>query len=183
VVSASESDLVLRARDGEREAFGSLVRDHQEAVFNVCYRMLGDRPAAEDMAQETFVRAFQKLSLLDVSRPFGPWIRRLAVNVVLNQLARERPLMAPFDERRSGGEAADHGPPEAQALIADRSAAILEAIRTLPPHYRAVIELRHFQELSYREISDTLRIPLSDVKSRLFRARRLLMGALGTDVR
>ena len=70
---ANEHELTARARRGERQAFGLLVSIHQEAVFNVCYRLLGQRQAAEDLAQETFLRAFQRFDSFQVGRPFGPW--------------------------------------------------------------------------------------------------------------
>lgn len=79
-----DRDLILRARRGETEAFGELVRLTQAAVFNVCYRLLGERREAEDLTQETFLRAWERLHTFDVERPFLPWIRRVAANLCLN---------------------------------------------------------------------------------------------------
>ena len=87
----SDRDLILRARRGETEAFGELVRRTQTAVFNVCYRLTGERREAEDMAQETFIRAYERLGTFDLERPFLPWVRRVAANLCLNHLSAQTP--------------------------------------------------------------------------------------------
>jgi RNA polymerase sigma-70 factor, ECF subfamily len=166
----SDRDLIQRARRGESEAFGELVTRYQTSVFNVCYRILHGRAEAEDMAQETFIRAHERLSTFDEERPFGPWIRRVAANVCLNHL-ESRHVTAELNEERD----ADQGQgPETQAEARERSEQIRSALASLPPHYRIVIELRHYQEMSYDEIASELNIPVSDVKSHLFRARKFL---------
>lgn len=166
-----DADLARRARGGEPAAYGELVRRHQTAVFNVCLRLLGHRQEAEDAAQEAFLRAYERLETFDLSRPFGPWIRRVAANHCLNRLAGERPAGLALDDETAA--AAEPGP-EAASEHADQAQALRAALAALPASYRAVIELRHFQELSYDEIAAALDLPLSDVKSRLFRARRRL---------
>ena len=166
----SDRDLIQRARRGDAEAFGELVTLHQTSVFNVCYRILHERAEAEDMAQETFMRAHERLNTFDDERSFGPWIRRVAANVCLNHLESRR-VTAPLDEERDADESQR---PETQAEVRERSEQIRGALSSLPAHYRVVVELRHYQELSYDEIAAELNIPLSDVKSHLFRARKIL---------
>ena len=166
----SDRDLIQRARRGETEAFGELVTRYQTNVFNVCYRILHERAEAEDLAQETFIRAHERLSTFDAERPFGPWIRRVAANVCLNRLSSQK-ITAELSEER---EADTSQKPEAVQEARERSDQIRDALASLPPHYRIVIELRHYQEMSYDEIAMELNIPLSDVKSHLFRARKLL---------
>ena len=168
----SDRDLIQRARRGREaaRAFGEIIRRHQSSVFNVCYRILHDRMEAEDMAQEAFVRAYARLDTFDDERPFGPWIRRVAANVCLNHLAAGKSEL-PVDEER---DAAESPGPERQVEVRERSEQIRAALASLPSHYRVVIELRHYQEMSYQEIANELEIPLSDVKSHLFRARKLL---------
>ena len=166
----SDRDLIQRARRGDAEAFGELVVRYQTSVFNVCYRILHERREAEDMAQETFLRARDRLQTFDDERLFGPWIRRVAANVCLNHVEAQKQT-APLDEERAAGES--HGP-ESQVESRERSEQIREALASLPVHYRVVIELRHYQELSYDAIAAELQIPLSDVKSHLFRARKML---------
>lgn len=175
----SDRDLALRARRGDAEAFGELVRRYQTSVFNVCYRLLGERREAEDLAQEAFIRAYERLDTFDADLPFGPWMRRVAANLCLNWMERARsaPVSVPLDDERDPEEVGEGNPVSAREH-AERAEAVRAALLSLPPRYRTVIELRHFHELSYDEIAATLRIPLSDVKSHLFRARKLLAGEL-----
>ena len=174
----SDRDLALRARRGGTEAFGELVRRYQASVFNVCYRLLGERREAEDMAQEAFVRAYERFVTFDASKPFGPWVRRVAANVCLNHLQRAAAISVPLDDERDGQPPGGESDPEAARVVAESAEAVRAALLALPPRYRAAVELRHFQDMSYDEIAATLRIPLSDVKSHLFRARRLLAARL-----
>ena len=166
----SDRDLIQNARRGDADAFGELVTRHQVSVFNVCYRILHERAEAEDMAQETFLRAHERLDRFDDERPFGPWIRRVAANVCLNHLESRR-VTTQLDEERDADESLR---PETQAEVHERSEHVRGALASLPAHYRVVVELRHYQELSYDEIAAELNMPLSDVKSHLFRARKLL---------
>jgi len=150
------------------------VRSYQVSVFNVCYRLLGERREAEDMAQEAFIRAYERLNTFDVERPFGPWIRRVAANLCLNRLEARPPVHVELDEERDETGRWEQGDPARARERAESAEAVRAALLSLPPHYRAVVELRHFQDLSYAEIAEALNLPLSDVKSHLFRARKLL---------
>jgi RNA polymerase sigma-70 factor (ECF subfamily) len=179
---ASDAELVLQTRGGEIQAFGELVRRYQESVFNVCYRLAGERREAEDLTQEAFLRAFRRLDSFDETRPFGPWMRRLAANLSLNALQRRVPVELPLEEEHEWIPGHGGGMPEPQAVQRERTAAVRQAIQGLPPHFRAVIELRHYQGLSYAEIAEALSLPLSDVKSHLYRARKHLAQVLEPDV-
>jgi RNA polymerase sigma-70 factor (ECF subfamily) len=172
MTAPTDRDLIVRARRGAAggDAFGELVTRYQTGVFNVCYRLLHERGEAEDLAQETFMRAYDRLHTFDLAREFGPWIRRVAANLCLNHL-EARKVIAPLDEERDVDESQR---PEKQVEVNERSAQIRRALASLPPHYRVVVELRHYQEMSYDEIASELGIPVSDVKSHLFRARKLL---------
>jgi len=170
MTAPTDRDLILRARRGESEAFGELVTRYQTGVFNVCYRVLHERSEAEDMAQETFMRAYDRLNTFDIEREFGPWIRRIAANLCLNFL-ESRKVALPLDEERDADQSRR---PEKQVEVKERSEQVRSALASLPSHYRVIVELRHYQELSYDEIASQLNIPLSDVKSHLFRARKLL---------
>ena len=170
MTASTDRDLIVRARRGTSDAFGELVRRYQTSVFNVCYRLLHERGEAEDLAQETFMRAYGRLSTFDLTRDFGPWIRRVAANLCLNYLESRKTTVALDDER----DADQAQLPEAVTQVRERNEQIRNVLLSLPPHYRIVIELRHYQELSYDEIATELNIPLSDVKSHLFRARKLL---------
>lgn len=173
MMEITDRSLALRTLQGDPNAFGILVRRYQRPVFNVCYRLLGERRAAEDLSQEAFIRAYQRLRSFDPERPFGPWMRRLAANLCYNQLNSRRPIETPLYEERdlpAGGSAN----PEALAQRNEQNNAVRRALLQLPPHYRLSLELRHFQELSYEEMAAELDLPLNTVKSHLFRARKRL---------
>lgn len=170
MTAPTDRDLIQRACRGDGEAFGELVTRYQKSVFNVCYRMTNERREAEDLTQETFLRIYSRLDTFDLEREFGPWVRRAAANLCLNHLESQK-ITAELDDDRDAGESSQ---PESVVEVRERSEQIRVALASLPAHYRAVVELRHYQDLSYDEIAGELHIPLSDVKSHLFRARKLL---------
>ncbi|MGD2058264.1 MAG: sigma-70 family RNA polymerase sigma factor [Anaerolineales bacterium] len=178
----SDQALIRRTRSGDLPSFGVVVQRYQGSVFNVCYRFMGERQLAENLTQDTFIRAHQRLESYDDSRPFGPWIRRIAANLCINELNRSKKLVFSLDEQMDTPiERVLRGPEQAQ-VARERRQEVRQAISALPPHYRAVIELRHFQDLTYKEIAQALSIPLSDVKSHLYRARQSLAQRLAANV-
>jgi RNA polymerase sigma-70 factor (ECF subfamily) len=184
-----EKELIKLARAGHTPAYGELVRRCQSPVFNAAYRLCGDREEAADLSQEAFLRAYRSLAAFDTDRPFIPWISRIVTNLALNKIQERRPSVSLEKPWPDSAEAPETMPiadmtaePERLMLAREQRHTIQEALLTLPPPFRAVIELRHFQELSYEEIAATLNIPLSDVKSNLFRARRLLRIRLGEKI-
>ncbi len=180
---AEDRDLILRAQRGDIDAFGELVRRYQSAVFNVAYRMVGNRADAEDAAQETFLKAFRAIERFDVERPLAPWLKRITTNHCLNWLqssrAKTTSVVTDLQFPDQAAETMDRYPqskplPEQRIIRQETADQIRNAILELPPHYRAVIELRHFQNLSYDEMAETLVRSLSNVKSDLYRARKKL---------
>lgn len=179
----SDRALVERTRRGEAEAYGQLVERYQTSVLNVCYRLMGERQAAEDQAQEAFVRAYRRLETFQIDRPFGPWIRRVAANLCLNAIKGAGPDHQPLEEEHDlPGERSWIDPERAQQQR-ERSEVVHAALHSLPPHQRAAIELRHYQELSYQEIGRALGWTLNEVRTNLYRARQAMAEALeGQDV-
>jgi len=169
-----ELDLAQRATQGDREAFGGLVQCYQAGVYNVAYRMLGECRDAQDATQETFLRAYRAIRTFDPQRPPGPLLKKIATNVCLNRLERRRTINL---DDESAIPTPDPGP-ESQIIEREQNRQVRSALLALPPRYRASIELRHFQGLSYIEMAETLNRPLSDIKSDLFRARKLLADIL-----
>ena len=172
----SDRALVLRTREGEVDAYGDLVRRYQSMVFNTCFRLCGERRQAEDLTQETFLRAYERLHTFDEGRPFAPWIRTVAANLCYNHLESgkaeswELGLEDEVVQIRDTGQSA----PEQIYERKLEDQIVRAAILRLPPQQRTVIELRHFQSLSYEEISAALDISVSKVKTDLFRARKTL---------
>ena len=170
MTAPTDRELILRARRGVSDAFGELITRYQTSVFNVCYRMTNERREAEVLTQETFLRVYSRLDMFDLEREFGPWVRRAAANLCLNHLESQK-VTTEIDDDRDADESSQ---PESAVEVRERNEQIRAALSSLPAQYRAVVELRHFQDLSYDEIATELDIPLSDVKSHLFRARKLL---------
>ncbi|MEM7336881.1 MAG: sigma-70 family RNA polymerase sigma factor [Chloroflexota bacterium] len=183
MTAISDEQLILQAQSGQSEAFGLLVQRYQTAVFNVAYRMFGQAPDAEDATQEAFVRAYKAIERFDSKRPFAPWIKRITVNVCLNVLEskQNQTQTVATDIKRDDQTQGDmddwqhrNPTPEQNLVKQERDILLREAILTLPPNYRAVLEYRHFQELTYDQIAETMNRPVSSVKSDLFRARKML---------
>lgn len=174
----SEKDLIAQAQKGDRRAFSQLVRRHREGVVNVVYRMCGDANLADDAAQETFIRAWQHLPGYRPRSPFRNWLYRIATNVARDALRREREMVSldsvPLANSEQGPEAVVEGE--------ERGDRVRQAVLSLPPASRAVLVLREYEDLSYREIADTLGIPVGTVMSRLNYARNRLRESLAPYV-
>jgi RNA polymerase sigma-70 factor (ECF subfamily) len=171
-INSQEDELVLiaRAQDSDRQAFSELVIRYRQRVVNLVYRICGDTELAQDMAQETFIRAWTKLSGYSPRSAFGNWLYRIATNATLDTLRRER-TTANVDDLPL---AAQDVSLEASIEGRDRAKLVQQAVLSLPPASRSVLVLREYQALSYREISETLGIPIGTVMSRLNYARERL---------
>jgi len=172
VFEVSETELILKARDGDRNAFNELVRIHARGVMNVIYRMCGDAQVAEDAAQETFIRAWSHLGSFRVDSSLRNWLYRIALNTATDMLRKEKHILPNDMEELS---LADPQPgPEGIYLQEERTALVQAAIQSLPDASRAVLVLKEYEGLSYREIADALDIPIGTVMSRLNYARKTL---------
>jgi RNA polymerase sigma-70 factor, ECF subfamily len=168
--------LVEQARAGDQSAFGELVHMHQHAVYNLTYRMLGERSEAEDAAQETFLRAYSHLDRYDAERPFRTWLLSIASNHCIDRLRKRRLTWLSIEEPLPPHPAlnSDEIEPEDAVISNERSAAVQRMLDELSPEYRAAVVLRYWYDLSYTEIAEMLDTTESAVKSRLFRARQAL---------
>ncbi len=172
LVTISEVENLELARQGNQEAFTSIVEMYQNPVYNLCYRMLGNSQAAEDAAQETFWRAYNNLGRYDPQRPFATWLLSIAAHYCIDQQRRKRLPTVDLDEIIECN-AEDPAPnPERAMLDTEFSEEIQRQLSGLNENDRAVLVLRYFHELSEDEICQTLSITKSAVKSRLHRARQ-----------
>jgi len=165
--------LVERCRKGDRQALEALIREYQKPVYNVAWRILGNPDDAADATQAAFLKAFENLDRYDPSYKFFSWIYRIAINESINLRKRNRELQL-LDENQP---AADAGP-DSTAEAGDLAQGIQDGLMALTDDYRTVVVLRHFSDLSYREISEVLEIPEKTVKSRLYSARQLMKDRL-----
>lgn len=177
---------MVAALGGSQEAYRLLVERFQRPVFSLIARMVGDAGAAEDLAQETFVKAFRNLASYDRSRKLSSWLFKIAHNTALDRLRRrgldEVPLDKPEDDE-GGGLAAvlsDEAlrSPEALAQRGDLGAALAAAVGALRPEYREIVLLRYQEGIAYQEIAEIAGLPLGTVKTHLHRARKEMIAAL-----
>jgi RNA polymerase sigma-70 factor (ECF subfamily) len=178
--------LALAARQGSDEAFRLLVERWQRPVFALIVRLVRDAAAAEDLAQETFLKAHRALAAYDPERRFGSWLLRIAHNAAIDALRRRHPEVSPLLHQRDDGAEEemevvdDRTPtPEASALGRDLGRALQRALGELRAEHREALLLRFQEGLTYDEIAEVLGIPLGTVKTFIFRARQELARRLG----
>ena len=177
---------VIQAQQGSDEAFTRLVEEHQTHVYNLCYRMLGEPEAAEDAAQESFLRAYQNLHRYDRGRPFATWLLSIAAHYCIDRLRRRKLSMFSLDAENDEGathEIADPASPdpEAESVKREERDRIHTLLKDLDATDRAAIALRYWNDYSEIEIAESLNLTVSAVKSRLHRARRALAGMWQED--
>jgi RNA polymerase sigma-70 factor (ECF subfamily) len=174
--SPADADLVRSAQDGDADALEELVRRHLGAVYGHALRFFGDPQTAEDAAQEVFVKVFRSLSEFDGRSSFSTWLYRVTRNVCLDMFRRSKRTAVPVDPLDL--------PQPAVADFADDvalSTALERAIRALQPEERDAFNAVALFGLSYQAAGEALGVPSGTVKSRVFRARRSLVGWLGLD--
>ncbi len=171
-----EQVWIAQALQGDQAAFGELVKAHQNAVYNLCYRMLGERGEAEDAAQEAFLRAYAHLDRYDDDRSFRTWVLSIASNHCIDRLRKRRLTWLSLDEGLPPHPAlnSDALEPEDAVINSERNATIQLMLAELTPEYRAAVVLRYWYDMSYTEIAEMLNTTESAIKSRLFRARQVL---------
>lgn len=173
--SARDVDTVVEsAQGGDADAFETLVRAHADAVYAHALRFFGDRQLAEDATQEVFLKVFRSLGGFDGRSSFTTWLYRLTRNVCIDMLRRNRRVPLPVDPL----EVAPRATPDfSDGVLTAES--VERAISTLPPEDRDALSAVTLFDLSYEDAASVLGVPVGTVKSRVFRARRLLLGLLG----
>lgn len=185
-----DNALVAAARSGDRHAFGELVRVHQDAVFRVVLRTSAvDRSTAEDLAQETFLRAWQGLESFRGECSFTHWVFRIATNLTINRTStlaakasrRARSIDAPLDPQNPKlGEVAmepvDHrsAAPSSALERTELKGVLARALAKIPTDFRTCVVLRDVEGLDYEAIAEVLKLPIGTVRSRLHRGREAL---------
>ena len=177
---------VLQAQQGNDEAFTKLVEEYQTHVYNLCYRMLGEPEAAEDAAQETFLRAYQNLHRYDQSRSFATWLLSIGAHYCIDRLRRRKLSMFSMDEENDDGTTfeipdASSPDPEAESVKREDREHLHILLKGLDETDRAAIIMRYWYDYSEIEIAESLKLTVSAVKSRLHRARRAMAGMWQED--
>ncbi|MCD8492842.1 MAG: sigma-70 family RNA polymerase sigma factor [Geovibrio sp.] len=169
--------VVEKVIDGDAASYELLIRKYQSKLFSTVLHMVKNRELAEDIVQESFLRAFRKLDTLNNRSQFYPWIKRIALNMALNHFEKEKRVLdveteddeSSFFENISSGES-----PEELTLKEEMKRYVRMFVDSLPDRLRVVIILREVEDMSYEEIAEMLNIPLGTVRSRLFNARNII---------
>ncbi len=176
---------IRRVLDGDNAAFEILQKKYAKLIAALIRRMVKNEDDVDDLAQETFIKAYRALDKFHFGFSFSAWIYRIASNTCIDFLRKKRFTIISLTKQTPGEsgevemEIEDDGHlPDVIVMNDERSTAIREAISSLPENYRRIIMLRHEKELDYKEIAEILDIPLGTVKAHLFRARKILYAAL-----
>lgn len=172
-----DNDLVVRTLAGDVRSYEELVRRYERLVGRVLYPYARREISVEDLVQETFLRAYDRLETFNPDYRFKTWLLAIANNLGVDTLRRRREVIE-FNPETHAGTA---GSPESIALASDRTRVVQEAIMTLPETYSVPLILRYTEEMSYAEIAEVLDLTVQAVKSRLFRARNMLADKLRED--
>lgn len=175
-----DAELVHRTLEGDMASFGVLVERYRRPVFTLALRMLGNRPEAEDIASEAFLRVHARLRRYDPERSFGTWILIIASRLCLDALRRRRWHGGSVDEAMAEGRAppTEEPGPDAQALAGDLGGRVRDAVEKLPERERMAVVLRHLMDMSYREVATAMGIPIGTAKTLAYQGRRKLVALL-----
>ena len=174
-----ESQTVVLAQQGEATALDELARSCRQQAYVFALQLIGNPDDALDVAQDAMVRFFRSLGRFDSTRPVRPWLLRIVHNLVRdrarrNRIRRTESLEPATDDGLRFDPSDDSPDPEALTVRHDLQRLVWNCLQELQTHYREVLVLRDYQDLTYDEIASTLKIPRGTVMSRLHRARRLL---------
>jgi RNA polymerase sigma-70 factor (ECF subfamily) len=175
---AAEAALIEAAQKGDRPAFAGLVERYWDRLYRWLYRLSRDRHAAEDLAQETFLKAFAGLASFRAGTNFQAWLFRIGYNNFVNQRRRGSRARQPFPDEVAGGGA---GPAE-EAIRRETLQLLARTVGKLPHEYRAAFLLRVEEGLSFREIADVLATTEETARWRVFKARQKLLSVLGPEL-
>jgi RNA polymerase sigma-70 factor (ECF subfamily) len=175
-------DIIERAHKGDQMAYTQLLDLYRESIYFLVLKMVNSSEYAEDLTIEVFGKAFSNLKQYQPNYAFSTWLYRIATNNCIDFIRKQRIHTTSLDTSFDDGEGEvlyiqveEEGlNPEEKAIKKQKTKYLKEIVKKLKPHYRQLIELRYFKELSYEEIADELEMPLGTVKAQLFRAREFL---------
>ena len=168
--SKTESEIIARVLSGERQTYALLVEEYKGPIFNLAYRMTGSHDDADDLTQETFIRAYQKLYRFDQSKKFFTWLYTIGINLIRNHLKKN---VRDVSHQASSGPAIEqqqgNGRVEGDELSDDRMIRLEQVIRKLPVDLREAIILKFVQDLTFEEVAKVTGDSVSAVKMRIYR--------------
>jgi RNA polymerase sigma-70 factor (ECF subfamily) len=173
--------LIAKAQEGDLHSFDLLVKKYQKKIYFLAYRMVKNHDAADDIAQESFINAYSSIKSFKLGHSFYTWLYRICMNLSINHLKRQKFVIpeSQFEEESSPLEKEPITEDPLSLLVhKEQKRKIEQSIDSLSPKYKAVFILKVYEDLSYEEIAQTLKISLGTVMSRLFRARERLQKLL-----
>jgi RNA polymerase sigma-70 factor (ECF subfamily) len=189
-IASDDLALVQRFRQGDKDAFSLLIVKYQDRIYNMLLRMCGQPADAEELAQEAFLRAMERIEQFRGKSKFYTWLFRIAANLAISHRRRGarikfHSLSGPEDGDSSSGDARtsplaarrQSGPQEA-AVAAETNQRVMDALGELDEEFRLVIVLRDIEDMDYAQVADVMNVPMGTVKSRLHRARTILRDSL-----
>ncbi len=169
----NENELIMKSQKGDIESFEILIENYQKYAFNIAYQMMKNYDDASDITQEAFIKVFKYIKNFKMDATFSTWLYRIVINTCKDEFKKRKKIETiSIDEEDSYKEVKDDSktPDEILESMEIRSK-IDKAINSLSPNYKEIIVLRDVNELSYKEISETLDVPIGTIKSRISRAR------------
>ena len=174
----TDFELIKSCLDGNNQSFSELVARYKNLVYSIILRMVTDREEANDLAQDVFIKIYKNLDKYYPDYKLSTWIIRITTNHVIDYRRKKKQEYVPLDEVSYEVAAPAEESPEEKYIKAERTQQLAQVINDLPDMYKLPIVLYHQQGLSYQEIADVIHEPLSKVKNRIFRGRKILKDTL-----
>ena len=175
-MEATDQEIIEKILKGQGELYEEIIKRYKNGVYSLCMRMIRNNEDAKDLAQDAFIKAYQNLDKYNSEYKFSTWIFKVASNLCVDHLRKLKTQTLPYDDKLS----MPHDTASAEDIYIHKSnkRQIEKAIQDLPEEYRVLVILYHKEGLSYEEMSDMLKLPMSKVKNRLHRARNRLKEVL-----
>ena len=165
-----ENEIIQNVLDGDREKFALLVDKYQGPIYNLVYRLTGNHSDAEDLAQETFIKAYKSLNNFQIKKKFFSWLYTITINLTRNHLKKKKPLLVEnVEDLKSDNLQTDKNNPEIDVIKNEQAQALARSIQRLPIAFREAVILRYYFYLPFEEIARILCISLSGAKMRVYR--------------
>jgi len=185
-VNIDDRRLIQNCLQGDLDAFGELVRRHQDRLYNAIYRVMDHAEDAHDVVQDAFLNAYQSLASFKGDSEFFTWLYRIAFNTAISQKRKRRVLLS-IEPNREGDlpieplDESERSRPGAALERSEEEARLNAALQRLSPEHRAVLVLKDIEDKKYEQIAEILSVPIGTIRSRLHRARLELRDLLQAD--
>jgi RNA polymerase sigma-70 factor (ECF subfamily) len=173
-----ETLLIKKVQEGDIDAFKEIIILYKKPMYNLCFRMLNSREEAEDATQEAFIKIYRGINTYNAKYKLSSWVFKIASNVCIDAIRKRKTYTVSIDDY----EIPDKYTPEENYIDSEMKRDVNAAVESLPQIYKEVIIYYHFMNLSYKEISDILDMPMTKVKNRLYRARLILKQKLHSTI-